>query len=112
MSTVQGAADFEQSTLTAVTEARTNWLNISQDPEATLNDQVAATQEFDSAFARLLVSVEALSTLTATQSFRDLQIQLEALKTVLAWLARTSMQAQRLYNIRVQRFLAFWWPSF
>jgi LemA protein len=104
VSTVQGAADFEQSTLIGVTEARTNWLNISQDSEATLNDQVAATQEFDAAFARLLVSVEAYPTLTATQSFRDLQIQLEGTENRISVARQDFNASAKAYNIRVQRF--------
>ena len=104
VSTVQGAADFEQSTLVGVTEARTNWLNISQDTEASLNDQVAAAQDFDAAFSRLLVSVEAYPTLTATQSFRDLQIQLEGTENRISVARQDFNEAAKDYNIVVQRF--------
>ena len=104
VSTVQGAANFEQSTLVGVTEARTNWLNVSQDTEASLNDQVAAAQEFDSAFSRLLVSVEAYPTLTATQSFRDLQIQLEGTENRISVARQDFNGTAKDYNIVVQRF--------
>src|SRR3989338_10778739 len=73
VATVQGAADFEQSTLTEVTEARTNWLTTSSNPDASVEDQIAAAGTFDSAFARLLVSVEAYPDLTATENFQTLR---------------------------------------
>ena len=72
VNTVQGAADFEQDTLTAVTEARTQWQGAG-----TINEKVSAGNSFDSAISRLLVTVESYPTLTATQGFQSLQAQLE-----------------------------------
>jgi len=77
VSTVEGAADFESSTFLEVTEARTNWLDTQADPNASLDDQMAAAGSFDSAFSRLLVTVEAYPQLTATEGFVTLQSQLE-----------------------------------
>jgi len=77
VSTVQGAAEFEQSTFVDVTEARTQWLNSQSDPNATIEDQMAASNSFDSAFSRLLVTVEAYPELNATEGFMTLQSQLE-----------------------------------
>lgn len=75
--TVQGAASFEQITLTDVTEARTQWLNSQSDTSATREDQIMAANTFDTAFSRLLVSVESYPQLQATQNFGTLQTQLE-----------------------------------
>jgi LemA protein len=74
VSTVEGAADFEASTLQAVTEARTNWLNAG---EGSIEDQMSAANSFDSALSRLLVTVESYPTLSATENFLTLQAELE-----------------------------------
>ena len=73
--TVQGAANFEQETLTQVTAARTQWQQADQ--SGNRGDQIAAAQGFDSALSRLLVTVEAYPQLKATEAFRDLMTQLE-----------------------------------
>jgi len=77
VSTVEGAADFESSTFLEVTEARTNWLDTQGDANASREDQMAAAGSFDSAFSKLLVTVEAYPQLTATEGFVTLQSQLE-----------------------------------
>jgi LemA protein len=77
VATVRGAADFEESVLTQVTEARTNWQNTASNESATIEDQIAASASFDSALSRLLVTVESYPVLTATSGFLTLQSQLE-----------------------------------
>lgn len=104
VSIVQGAADFEQSTLLAVTEARTNWLNTQSDPSATTGEQIAASQTLDSAFSRLLVSVEAYPTLTATEGFKTLQIQLEGTENRVAVARQDFNDAATAYNLKVKTF--------
>src|SRR5262245_64169943 len=82
--TVKGAANFEQSTLTAVTEARSRVgqvttgavENIARDPQAFARFQQAQDQ-LSSALSRLMVVVERYPELKATQNFRELQVQLE-----------------------------------
>jgi LemA protein len=76
VSTVKGAADFEASTYQAVTEARTGWLN-TQNSGASIEEQMAASNSFDSALSRLLVTVENYPDLKATENFLSLQTQLE-----------------------------------
>ncbi len=98
VATVKAAANFEQGTLTAVTEARTRWQNAG-----TRADQVAAAQNFESALSRLLVTVEAYPELTATQGFRDLQTQLEGTENRIATQRRDYNLAVQSYNIRVRR---------
>src|SRR5215510_12446581 len=85
VATVKGAANFEQSTLTAVTEARSRVgqvttgavENIARDPQAFARFQQAQDQ-LSSALSRLMVVVEKYPELKATQNFRDLQAQLES----------------------------------
>ena len=82
VSTVQGAADFEKSTLEAVTQARASVGqaqapgNITNDPAAFARWQ-AAQDALSGALSRLLVVVERYPELKANQNFRDLQAQLE-----------------------------------
>lgn len=79
--TVQGAADFEKGTLTAVIEARAKATSVTIDPTNITPEQLAQFQQaqsgLTSSLSRLLVSVEQYPTLTATQGFRELQSQIE-----------------------------------
>lgn len=103
ISTVSGAADFEQTVITDVTEARSAWQNTASDPNASLNDRVEASSAYDSALSRLLVTVEAYPNLTATQGFRDLQVQLEGTENRIA-VARADFNTTATeYNIVVRR---------
>src|SRR5205085_11124261 len=84
VNTVKGAANFEQSTLTAVTEARAKvgqvtqgaMQNIARDPQAFARFQ-QAQEGLSSALSRLMVVVERYPELKATKGFQDLQSQLE-----------------------------------
>lgn len=104
VATVQGAADFEQSTLTAVTEARTNWLNTQNNPNASLGDQIKSANAFDSALSRLLVSVEAYPQLKATENFQTLQDQLEGTENRISVARKDFNDSVAPYNVKVQRF--------
>jgi len=99
VNTVKGAAGFEQDTLIAVTEARTQWQNAGSRGE-----QVAAAGEFDSALSRLLVTVEAYPQLQATQAFRDLMTQLEGTENRISTERRDYNMVVRDYNLAVKRF--------
>jgi len=84
VNTVKGAANFEQQTLTAVTEARSKvgqvtsgaLQNIVNDPQAFQRFEQAQAG-LSSALSRLMVVAERYPELRATQGFRDLQVQLE-----------------------------------
>src|SRR3981081_4651597 len=84
VNTVKGAANFEQSTLTAVVEARSKVgqvtqgavENIARDPQAVARFQ-QAQDGLSSALSRMMVVMERYPELKATQGFRDLQSQLE-----------------------------------
>jgi len=98
-STVEGAADFEKETYTAVTAARSAWQGAGSRDE-----QVAAANEFDSALSRLLVTVEAYPQLQATQAFRDLMTQLEGTENRIATARRDYNEVVQSFNVRVKRF--------
>lgn len=99
VSTVKGAANFEQSTLTAVTEARTKWQN-----STSTSDRVTAANEFDSALSRLLVTVEAYPQLQATQAYRDLMVETSGTENRIAVARKDYNDAVASYNVRVRRF--------
>lgn len=100
VNTVKGAANFEQSTLLAVTNARTQWLNASGDR----TQQVNAAQNFDSALSRLLVSVESYPKLEATQAFRDLMTELEGTENRITVARKDYNDSVYTYNLKVKRF--------
>jgi LemA protein len=83
VNTVKGAANFEQSTLTAVTEARSRVGQVTQGAVQNIANDPAAFQRFQqaqdglsSALSRLMVVVEKYPELKATQAFRDLSVEL------------------------------------
>src|SRR5437867_11813475 len=83
VNTVSGAANFEKSTLTAVTNARASVGRVQLDPNkaptdaAQLEEYQAAQGQLSNALSRLLVVVERYPELKANQSFLSLQAQLE-----------------------------------
>lgn len=108
VNTVKGAANFEQETLTQVTEARAKATGITIDPSNATPQQLQQYQqsqgELSQALGRLLAISENYPQLTATQSFRDLQVQLEGTENRIAVARRDYNQAARDYNARIQRF--------
>ncbi|NOS66999.1 MAG: LemA family protein [Candidatus Peribacteraceae bacterium] len=99
VSTVKGAANFEQETFTAITEARSQWQGAGSRDE-----KINAASGFDSALSRLLVTVEAYPQLQATQAFRDLMTQLEGTENRISTARRDFNTAVQTYNVRVARF--------
>src|SRR5688572_2614707 len=83
VNTVSGAANFEKSTLTQITEARASVGKVQIDPNKaptspeTLRQFQAAQDQMSSALSRLLVVVERYPELKANRNFLDLQAQLE-----------------------------------
>jgi len=79
--TVQGAADFEKSTLEAVIKARSEATKTTIDPSNITPEDLIAFNEaqsgLSSALSRLLVTVERYPDIKANQNFLELQSQLE-----------------------------------
>lgn len=80
--TVKGAAAFERQTVIAVTEARSRVGQLAIPKDITANPDAfkqyqAAQDQLGGTLSRLLVVAEAYPNLKATESFRDLQAQLE-----------------------------------
>jgi LemA protein len=113
VASVKGAANFEQTTLNQVIEARSRVGQIS--PQATaeiLNDPQKFAQfqqaqdQLSGALNRLMVVVEQYPQLQAVQAFRDLQVQLEGTENRIAVERRNFNQAAQDYNTRIRRFPA------
>ena len=79
--TVQGAADFERTTLREVIEARAKATSTTIDASNITTENIAQFQQSQSgltgALSKLLVSVERYPELKANQNFLELQSQLE-----------------------------------
>lgn len=117
VNTVKGAANFEQETLTAVTEARSKATSITLTPE-TLNDEQAmenfqkAQSQLSGALSRLLVSVEKYPDLKANSNFRDLQAQLEGTENRIAVERGRFNDVAKEYNTSIRKFPASLIASF
>jgi LemA protein len=109
VSTVKGEANFEQSTLTKVIEARARATSIQATP-ALINDPQAfqkfqaAQGELSGALSRLLVVSENYPTLRANQGFRDLQAQLEGTENRITVARNRYIQSVQAYNVTVRSF--------
>src|SRR5204863_2560400 len=110
VATVSGAANFEKSTLTEITEARASVGQTKLDPNSAPADP-AKLAEFDraqtqlsSALSRLLVVVERYPELKANANFRDLQAQLEGTENRIAVERRDFNTAVQSYNTAVKSF--------
>ena len=103
VNTVQGAANFEKSTLVEVTNARASVGRVQLDPNKAPTDAAQLQQfqqaqgELSNALSRLLVVSERYPELKANQNFLGLQAQLEGTEN------RISVERSN-YNEVVQRF--------
>ncbi len=108
VATVKGAADFEKSTITEVTEARASvgQMKIEGLPkdQAQLDAFVAAQSKLGSSLSRLLVVAEQYPQLTATQGFRDLQVQIEGTENRIAVARGRYIEAVQKYNTLIVVF--------
>ncbi len=101
--TVEGAADFERETLTAVIEARSRATQVQITPDD-LNDPAAlarfqqAQDGLSSALSRLLVVIERYPDIKANQNFLQLQDELAGTENRIAVERRRFNEAARGYN--------------
>ncbi len=111
VATVKGSANFEQQTLTAVTEARAKvgqvsagaLENITRDPQAFARFQ-QAQDGLSSALSRLMVVAERYPELKATAGFRDLQAQLEGTENRITVERMRFNEAAQAFNTRRESF--------
>jgi LemA protein len=112
VNTVAGAANFEKSTLTEITEARASVGRVSIDPnkapvEADKLAQFEQSQgRLSSALSRLLVVAERYPDLKATGNFQTLQAQLEGTENRIAVERGRFNEVVQKYNASIKRFPA------
>jgi LemA protein len=109
VNTVQGAANYEKSVLTEVTNARAGVQQTQVDPSQLSEQQIAAYQKAQDNLTKALantikVTVERYPELTATQGFRDLQTQLEGTENRIAVERGKFNEAVQAYNTKLRRF--------
>jgi LemA protein len=110
VATVRGAAEFEKSTLEAVTQARASVgrAQITAPTAPTDPSQMAqfeaAQAQLGAALQRLLVVVERYPELKANQNFRDLQAQLEGTENRITVERNRYNETAQAYNTARLRF--------
>jgi LemA protein len=108
VSTVKGAANFEQTTLTQVIEARAKATSVTIDPTKMTAENMQQFQQaqgqVSSALGRLMVVMEQYPELKATQNFRDLQIELEGTENRISVERRKFNEVALVYNTYIRKF--------
>ncbi|MBE6809039.1 MAG: LemA family protein [Ruminococcaceae bacterium] len=100
VSTVKGYSDYEQETLTAVTEARTKFLNADS-----VNEGVAAGEEMSSALSVWVNAVtEAYPELKANTQFTALTDELSGTENRIAVARRDYNEKALDYNTSIKKF--------
>lgn len=109
VATVQGAADFEKSTLTEITNARASvgaikaTAELVNDPEAFAKFQAAQSQ-MTGALSRLMLVAENYPQLTATKEFGELRVELAGAENRIAVARGRYIKAVEGYNILTRQF--------
>jgi LemA protein len=116
--TVQGAANFEKSTLEAVVNARARVGQVAApagppgaaasitDNEQQMQQFAAAQQGLSNALSRLLVVVERYPELKSNANFLELQSQLEGTENRISVERQRYNNAVRAFNTAIRRFPA------
>lgn len=106
--TVQGAAEFERSTLEAVISARSKATQTTIDPANITAEQLEAFQQaqsgVSSALSRLLVTVERYPELKANQNFLKLQDELASTENQILTARTRFNEVVTPYNSKVRTF--------
>jgi len=110
VNTVQGAANFEKSTLTEVTNARASVGRVQLDPNKAptdakqLEEFQQAQGQLSNALSRLLVVSENYPQLRATEGFQNLQAQLEGTENRISVERNNFNSAVQEYNTALSTF--------
>lgn len=99
VTTVKAYADFEQATMTAVTELRSR-----SESAAHLPEKAALEDEMVSAIGKLVVLAEDYPDLKADTNFRQLQSELTEIEDHIQYARRFYNGAVRIFNTRIQTF--------
>jgi LemA protein len=117
VNTVAGAANFEKTTLTEITEARASVGKVSISPTTAPTDPAQLAQfeqaqgQLSSALSRLLVVVERYPDLKANANFQMLQAQLEGTENRIAVERGRFNDVARDYNSAIKRVPAVFFAA-
>ncbi|MCY7423214.1 MAG: LemA family protein [Chitinophagaceae bacterium] len=110
VNTVKGEANFEQTTLTKVIEARASATQMKIDPADLTPEKLQQFQQaqgqLSQALGRLLVVSEQYPNLRANDAFRGLQAQLEGTENRIKVARNDYNSAVQSYNVQVRKFPA------
>jgi LemA protein len=105
---IKGSAEFEQTTLTDVVNARAKATSIQLNANDLTPDKIAqfeqAQQQLSGALSRLMVTVERYPDLKTTTAFRDFQAQYEGMENRIGVERRKFNELAQQYNAKVKRF--------
>ena len=108
VNTVKGEANFEQSTLTGIVEARAKATQVQVNPENLTPEKVAEFQQAQSgvtsALGRLLAVVENYPNLKTNEGFRALQAELAGTENRINVARNDFNSAVNTYNTKVRSF--------
>lgn len=108
VNTVKGAANFEQTTLTKLVEARAKATSVNFSADQLTPENMAKFQEaqgqMTGALSRLLAVVENYPDLKANQNFLQLQGQLEGIENDVRSSRNNFNDAVQGYNVMVRSF--------
>jgi len=105
--TVKGYSNFEKSTLTEITQMRSQVgqaQSVYKNPNSTVDEKVGAVNQMESALSRLLVVVERYPDLKAGEQYIFFQGQLEGTENRVATERRKYNEAVGKFNNAVVRF--------
>ena len=114
VATVKGVAEFEQETLTAVTEARASAFNAMQavgEGTGSIADFQQSNLVLGRAMNGLLGYSDRYPELKANQNFSDLQAQLEGTENRIAVARKDFNASVKAYNGKVRRFPGSLWAG-
>jgi len=109
VSTVKGAANFEQETLQKVIEARSAATSVKLDANVLNNPEAfkkfeQSQNQLSTALSRLLVVVERYPDLKANKNFQELQAQLEGTENRIAVARKRYIERVAEYNKGIRFF--------
>ena len=107
VNTVKGSSDFEQETLTAVTDARAQVGKVKIDASASqeqVQQYVEAQNQMTGALSRLIAVAENYPNIKSTAAYQDLMSQLEGTENRIQIARSDFNNTARPYNTRLQTF--------
>jgi LemA protein len=103
---IEGSANFEKSTLTAVIAARANAtaVHVNINDSASLGQYQRAQAQLSGSFSRLMAVAEAYPDLKTTQQFADFQTNIAGTENRINVARRDFNAAVNNYNLKVRTF--------